>query len=54
MITGKSPRIAETGSAVSIRNPVNDMARDILGWEPKVSLKTGLEELYRYLESLGV
>lgn len=49
VITGKSPRIAETGSVVSIRNPVNDYAKEVLAWKPEINLNAGLMDLAKFL-----
>jgi nucleoside-diphosphate-sugar epimerase len=36
-----------------VRRPDIGRARSMLGWEPKVALREGLEETIRYFRSLG-
>jgi dTDP-glucose 4,6-dehydratase len=36
-----------------VRRPLIDNAQKVLGWEPRVSLREGLEETIEYFESLG-
>ena len=36
-----------------VRRPLIDRAREILGWEPRVSLREGLERTIEYFEALG-
>lgn len=36
-----------------VRRPLIDRAREILGWEPRVSLREGLEKTIEYFEGLG-
>jgi nucleoside-diphosphate-sugar epimerase len=45
-ITGRRPEVRELNpDSVSIRNPVNDLARETLGWEPRTGLAAGLATL---------
>lgn len=45
-LLGRRPPVKETNpAAVSIRNPDNSKAREVLGWEPKIGLKEGLATL---------
>lgn len=48
-ILGKSVHITENGDTPSIRNPVNNLALQLLGWKPKIDLKTGLSECLTYM-----
>jgi GDP-D-mannose 3', 5'-epimerase len=32
------------------RNSDNDLAREVLGWEPSQSLKTGIEQTYNWIK----
>lgn len=46
-LLGRRPRVVERDPlAVSIRNPDNQKARRILGWEPVIGLKEGLSTLF--------
>ena len=49
-IFGKKVKITESspGSA-SIRNPANARAKTLLGWQPEIDLRTGLESLLPYV-----
>ena len=45
-LLGRRPPVKETNpAAVSIRNPDNSKAKEVLGWEPKIGLKEGLATL---------
>ena len=45
-ILGRSPKVVERDpSAISIRNPSNTKARDVLGWRPAIGLRQGLMTL---------
>jgi nucleoside-diphosphate-sugar epimerase len=45
-IHGTSPRIIESSpEKISLRNPSNEKAKQILGWSPKVSISAGLKSL---------
>ena len=45
-IHGTSPRVIESSpEKISLRNPSNERARQILGWSPKVSISAGLKSL---------
>ena len=45
-IHGTSPRVIESSpEKISLRNPSNEKAKQILGWSPKVSISTGLKSL---------
>jgi UDP-glucose 4-epimerase len=46
LLLGRRPEIVEKHSAaVSIRNPDNGRAREVMGWQPKIALKEGLSTL---------
>lgn len=45
----KSAQIIETGGSPSIRNPVNALAFELLGWKPKIDLTTGLLECLAFM-----
>jgi UDP-glucose 4-epimerase len=45
-IHGTSPRVIESSpEKISLRNPSNEKAKQILGWSPKVSISAGLKSL---------
>ena len=45
-IHGTSPRVIESSpEKISLRNPSNEKANQILGWSPKVSISAGLKSL---------
>lgn len=45
-ITGRRPEVRELNpDSVSIRNPLNDLARETLGWRPRIGLSAGLATL---------
>jgi nucleoside-diphosphate-sugar epimerase len=48
-ILKKSTQIIETGSAASIRNPLNSLAFELLDWKPKIDLKVGLLECLTFM-----
>jgi nucleoside-diphosphate-sugar epimerase len=48
-ILGKSNQITENGSSPSIRNPVNDLASELLGWKSKINLKSGISECLKFM-----
>ena len=48
-ILKKSTRIIETGGITSIRNPLNALAFELLGWKPKIDLKVGLLECLTFM-----
>jgi UDP-glucose 4-epimerase len=48
-ILNKSTQIIETSGITSIRNPVNDLAFELLDWEPKIDLKSGLLECLAFM-----
>jgi UDP-glucose 4-epimerase len=48
-LLNKSAQIIETGSSPSIRNPVNALAFELLGWKPKIDLKVGLLECLAFM-----
>ena len=48
-ILKKSTQIIETGGTSSIRNPVNALAFELLGWKPKIDLKVGLLECMLFM-----
>jgi nucleoside-diphosphate-sugar epimerase len=49
-ILDKKIEITEINSnQISIRNPSNFKAKEIINWEPKINLKTGLESLLPYV-----
>ena len=45
----KSAQIIETDGCPSIRNPVNALAFELLGWKPKIDLKSGLLECLAFM-----
>ena len=45
----KSAQIIETDGSPSIRNPVNALAFELLGWKPKIDLKAGLLECLAFM-----
>ena len=48
-VLDRRPEVRETdASAVSIRNPHNQKAREVLGWSPAVGLSEGLSTLMAY------
>lgn len=48
-LLGKTPRVVETNAHVlNVRNPDNQKARRLLGWEPKFDLAAGLASLLDY------
>ena len=50
IILNKKIKVTETNSnQISIRNPSNYKAKEIINWEPKINLKTGLESLLPYI-----
>ena len=50
-ILEKTPRIVETNAHIlNVRNPDNQKARRLLGWEPRVDLKTGLASFLNFRE----
>jgi UDP-glucose 4-epimerase len=48
-ILGKSIQINENGGIPSIRNPVIDLALELLDWKPKIDLKSGLLECLTFM-----
>jgi len=48
-ILGKSNQITENGGSPSIRNPVSDLASELLSWKPKIDLESGLSECLTYM-----
>lgn len=45
-LLGRHPEVIERNSAaISIRNPDNRRAREVMGWRPKIALKDGLSTL---------
>jgi UDP-glucose 4-epimerase len=48
-ILKKSTQIIETDGTSSIRNPVNALAFELLGWKPKIDLKVGLLECMLFM-----
>ena len=50
IILDKKIEVTETNSnQISIRNPSNFKAKEIINWEPEINLKTGLESLLPYV-----
>ncbi len=50
IILDKKIEVSESNSnQISIRNPSNFKAKEIINWEPKINLKTGLESLLPYV-----
>ena len=37
-----------------VRQPNIDLAKDLLGWEPKIELKTGLERTIKYFKKVKI
>ncbi len=49
-ILNKKIQVLESNpEQISIRNPSNSKAKQIIGWEPKIDLKSGLESLISYV-----
>lgn len=49
-ILNKSVQVTETNpSQVSLRNPANNKAKKIIGWEPKINLDAGLRTIIDYV-----
>ena len=48
-ILKKSARINENSGTPSIRNPVIDLALELLDWKPKTDLKSGLSECLTFM-----
>jgi nucleoside-diphosphate-sugar epimerase len=48
--TGLTLRHVDGPQGVRGRNSDNTLIRDVLGWEPSVSLEEGLAETYRWVE----
>ena len=48
-ILKKSAQIIESGGTPSIRNPVINLAMELLYWEPKIDLKLGLLECLTFM-----
>lgn len=49
-ILRKSVKIIETNpSQINIRNPSNDKAKKMLGWEPKIDFETGLKTVLPFV-----
>jgi nucleoside-diphosphate-sugar epimerase len=48
-ILKKSTQIVETGGSPSIRNPVIDLALELLDWKPNIDLKSGLLECLTFM-----
>jgi nucleoside-diphosphate-sugar epimerase len=48
-ILGKSIQINENGGIPSIRNPVIELALELLDWKPKIDLKSGLLECLTFM-----
>ena len=54
LITGRQPRVTERDpEAASIRNPVSEKAKKMLGWQPEVSIESGIAEINAYLDSVS-
>ena len=50
IILDKKIKVFESNSnQISIRNPSNFKAKEIINWEPQINLKTGLESLLPYV-----
>ena len=50
-VAGRRPEVRETdASAVSIRNPHNQKAHEVLGWSPAIGLGDGLSTLMAYAQ----
>jgi len=48
-ILGKSIQITENGGLPSIRNPVIDLALELLEWKPKINLMSGISECLAFM-----
>ncbi len=49
-ILGKKVKVTESNpSAVSVRNPSNEKAKNVLKWQPKISLEAGLRSLLDFI-----
>ncbi len=48
-ILGKSIQINENGGIPSIRNPVIDLALELLDWKPKIDLMSGISECLTFM-----
>jgi len=48
-ILKKSVQVNENSETPSIRNPVIDSALELLGWKPKIDLKSGLSECLSFM-----
>jgi nucleoside-diphosphate-sugar epimerase len=48
-ILGKSIQITENGGIPSIRNPVIDLALELLDWKPKIDLMSGISECLTFM-----
>lgn len=49
-ILGKKVKVTETNSAgVSVRNPSNKKAKELLGWRPQIGLSDGLRTLLPFI-----
>ena len=48
----KKNHLLEKPQGVRGRNSDNTLCKQVLGWEPKVSLEEGLEKTYRWIEEM--
>ena len=49
-VLNKKIDVVESNSEqISIRNPSNSKAKQIIGWQPEIDLKLGLESLIPYV-----
>ena len=50
MLLGRSVRIIETNPThVNIRNPSNEKAKQLLNWEPKITIEEGLKSINNFI-----